>query len=99
MEPKNLIVEIYRYESGKMRAFCDLTLVTEIGEITLKGFRVLAGDSGGLWVAFPSSSYENAEGKTVRKPILEVSRALRKQIIDTIIEEYSKVSKDESKVF
>ena len=95
MELNNIVVEIHLYESGKLRAFCDVTISTNYGEVTIKGFRIVASDNDGYWIAYPTSSYKNSEGETVRKQIVETTKILKKRISDKIMEEYSKVSENE----
>jgi DNA-binding cell septation regulator SpoVG len=82
-----IAVDIKRLERGQLRAFCDVTLSFEHGELTLKGCRVIQKDGQEPWVAFPTNSYEK-DGKTINKPVLEFSQTLRRQIITAILFEY-----------
>jgi DNA-binding cell septation regulator SpoVG len=95
MNETKIIVEIkaYKGESDSLKAFADVTLCTEYGELTLKGFRVLHKSGKEPWVAFPDSSYEDKDGKKVHKRIVEASKALNKKICDLILEEYAKLSR------
>lgn len=82
-----ITVEIKRLERGQLRAFCDVTLFFEHGELTLKGCRVIQKDGQDPWIAFPTNSYEK-DGKTINKPVLEFSQTLRRLITAAILAEY-----------
>jgi DNA-binding cell septation regulator SpoVG len=91
MSESKLIVEVKKMERGNLKAFADVTLPTEFGEVTLRGFRVIQKDEQPTWVALPSSSYTK-DGKIVNSPLLEVSRNLKRQITDAVLAEYHKAS-------
>lgn len=78
-----------RHESGQLKAFADITLVTDLGEITLRGFRVLQQEGKAAWVAPPSINYQR-DGEWVNRKILETSRRLRIQMIDAVLGEFNK---------
>lgn len=86
MTETGIIVEMKMVDYGKLRAIADVTFPSSVGEITIRGFKVIQSD-GEPWVAFPSSSYVK-DGKRMNAPILEVSRGLRRQIIEAVMAEY-----------
>ena len=87
----SITVEIKKMERGQLKAFADVTLTTPIGEITLRGFRVVQKDTQPAWVALPASSYMK-DGKTVNSPLLEVTHNLKRQLTDAVLAEYHKAS-------
>ena len=89
MNEPTVTVEVKKMERGNLKAFADVTLETSLGEITLRGFRVIQKDEQPAWVALPSSSYQK-DGKTVNSQLLEVSRKLKRQITDAVLAEYHK---------
>jgi DNA-binding cell septation regulator SpoVG len=82
-----MTTEMKRIQRGQLRAFCDVTLSFEHGELTLKGCRVIQKDGQEPWIAFPTNSYEK-DGKTINKPVLEFSQTLRRMITTAILAEY-----------
>lgn len=87
MAESQLTVEVRPFERGQLKAFADVTIATAIGEITLRGFRVIQKDGEAPWVGFPATTYMK-DGKTVNKPVLEVPRALHRQITEQILAEF-----------
>ena len=92
MDIRDIVVEVKRlHNSGALKAFTDATLITSSrGEITLKGFRVIQKDANDPWIAPPSSSYTNKEGKQINVPFLVISKAFKKELDESILKEYSK---------
>jgi hypothetical protein len=41
MADEEIVVSLHLFESGQLKAFADVTLHTSLGEITIKGFRVV----------------------------------------------------------
>lgn len=72
--------------SGALKAFLDVTFDEHL---TIKGFRVVQKEGQEPWVAFPQITYEK-DGKTVRKDVLEVSRLMKKEITEKVLEEFAK---------
>jgi DNA-binding cell septation regulator SpoVG len=87
MPNDKIIVELRLHESGKLKAFADVTIPSTLGEITVRGFRVVQDGTAAPWVAFPTISYMKA-GAKVNKQIVEVSRGLKSQLADSILTEY-----------
>lgn len=87
MNEKEMIIEMRRYESGKLKAFVDLTLFTSYGELTLKGFRIIQDEQRGPWVAFPSHVYEK-DGNRVNKPLIEMSRSMRRTVTEAVLDQF-----------
>jgi len=86
-----MIVEVRTYESGTLKAFADVTIPTQLGEVTLKGFRIVQKDGAEAWVAFPTVSYEK-DGERVNKPVLEMPIGTRKLISDAILSEFKTIN-------
>lgn len=91
MDEPTLTVEVKKMDRGQLKAFADVTLTTPLGEITLRGFRVVQKDEQPAWVALPTSSYTK-DGKIVNSPLLEVTRNLKRQLTDAVLAEYHKAS-------
>ncbi len=87
MNEPQITVELRHFERGKLKAFADVTIPTALGEITLRGFRVIENDGHELWVALPAASYMK-NGQIVNKQVLEVTRGLKKQLTDLVLAEY-----------
>ena len=67
----------------------DVTLALEVGEVTLRGFRVIHKDQQNPWVAFPQESYmKGGEKKYV--PIIEASRRFKNLIERKVLDAYGK---------
>lgn len=87
MSTHPLMIEIKLIDKGYLKAFADVTLPANIGEITLRGFRVIQKDGQQPWVGFPTISYSK-NGKTVNNPVVEVSRSVHREIAEAILREY-----------
>jgi DNA-binding cell septation regulator SpoVG len=90
-ESAPITVEVKKMERGQLKAFADVTLSTSLGEITMRGFRVVQKDDQPAWVALPTSSYTK-DGKIVNTQLLEISRNLKRQLCDAVLAEYHKAS-------
>ena len=88
MIEQNVLVEMKLYESGSLKAFVDVTIPSELGELTLRGFRVVQQDTAPAWVAFPNSRYTNKDGKLITAQILETSKTVKRRLADLILDEY-----------
>lgn len=86
-----IIIELKVFERGSLKAFADVTIPTQLGELTVKGFRVVQKDGEGAWIGFPSTSYTK-DGKTVNNQILETSKALKRKLTDLILAEYKRAT-------
>jgi|GEM_PF-3011323 len=87
-EPTGISVEIRLINNAKgLKASANITLPAEIGEITLKGFRVIEKEPGKPWVGFPQESYQK-DGEWKHVPFLEVSPRAKRLIADSILEAY-----------
>jgi DNA-binding cell septation regulator SpoVG len=82
-------------DKGSLKAFADVT----IGEITIKGFRVVHKDlvNSGPWVGFPQIRFEK-DGKPTFRDVIEASRQVRREISEKILEEYYKNKSQMEKV-
>ena len=89
MQQPLIQVDLRRTGIGNIKAYADVTLATALGEITLKGFRVVQKDGKAPWVGFPNSTYTK-NGKIVTRPFLETREALQRQIADAVLTEYAR---------
>ncbi len=71
--------------AGALKAFADVTY----GDMTIKGCRVVQKDGQDPWVGFPQLTYQK-NGKTVYKDVIEVPRALKKKIVDLVLDKHKK---------
>lgn len=94
MNEQNVLLDMKLYESGSLKAFVNVTIPSELGELTLRGFRVIQKDENAPWVAFPSSRYTNKDGKEVNDPFLETSKIVKRKLEDLILEEYKDKSEN-----
>lgn len=83
----SISVDIKLVEKGDLRAFVDVSFKVSIWELTVQGFRILLGKDEKLWVAHPSQSFQR-EGRTEYKNILDMTRSMKKQIDNLILESY-----------
>lgn len=91
MNEQIIIVELKVFEKGSLKAFADVTITSLIGEITVKGFRVIQKDGEAPWIGFPSNSYIK-NGKTVNNQIIETSKSLKRKLTDLILAEYKRAT-------
>jgi DNA-binding cell septation regulator SpoVG len=91
VEANEISVDLKVYESGHLRAFADVTLRTSVGEITLKGYHVVANKTGdGSFVGPPSERYTNKTGEIKNKRIVEAGRAAERKIAEAVLDAYKK---------
>ena len=45
--------------AGNLKAYADVTFRSRVGEITIRRFKIIASDTGKLWVALPQYEYES----------------------------------------
>ncbi|MFQ5444724.1 MAG: septation protein SpoVG family protein [Nitrospinales bacterium] len=77
-------VKIYPFETGEpsshIKAYADVTLADSI---VLKGFRIIASKSGGLFIGFPSrKGKDNAFHDMIIPKTAEMKNHLRDQILE-----------------
>ena len=84
MEYENIKIDMRLVDLGKLRAFADVTLSTEVGEITLKGFRVVSGEEGRYWVGLPQNTFSK-NGKRVNRPVMEMAPRVKRHITDKVL--------------
>jgi len=79
-------VRVYPFDTaeagGKTLAMADVTIA---GSLTLKGFRIVAGKGGGLFVGFPSVKGRDGKWRDTVVPLDPETRTL---IRDRIVEAY-----------
>jgi DNA-binding cell septation regulator SpoVG len=87
-----LTVDVRVFERGTLKAFADVTFPSALGELTLRGFRVLQKEGEAPWVAFPSASYTK-DGKVINSQLMQVSGSLKKHLCDAVLAGYE-ISKE-----
>ena len=94
MNEQSIIVELklFEREGSNLKAFADVTIPSSLGEITIKGFRVIQKEGEAPWVGFPTSSYTKKDGKTVNNQIIETSKSLKRKLTDSILAEYKRAT-------
>jgi hypothetical protein len=89
MSDDRIVVQLTPTDSGQLRAFADVTLCLGIGELTIKGCRVLHPPGQAPWIGFPQISYER-EGQRKWKNVLDLSRGLKSKVTEAILMEFKK---------
>jgi DNA-binding cell septation regulator SpoVG len=90
MNEASILVEVKIIDRGNLKAFADITLKTDLGEVTLRSFRVVQMEGKEPWVGFPTISYVK-NGKTINNPVIEASRGINREIANAILEEYMRL--------
>jgi hypothetical protein len=91
MNEESITIDLRLFDRGNLKAFADITIPSMLGEITVRGFRVIQKDGKVPWVGFPAISYIK-NGKTVNNPILEVPKKLQLQIAKQVLAEFQRAS-------
>lgn len=87
MENGKLRVDLRPVQSGKLKAFADVTIPSVLGDLMILGFRVIHEDEKHPWVGFPSNSYPK-DGKIVNKRLLDISGRAKREIAKAVLLEY-----------
>lgn len=87
MSESCIAVVVRPIDRGKLKGFADVTLSSEIGEITIKDFKVFQNEGEEPHVAFPTTSYVK-NGTPTYKPLFEASPSLARQITQAILTQY-----------
>lgn len=90
MADEQLLVSIHRYESGQLKAFADITLLTPFGEITLRGFRIVQKPGQSPWVAYPATAYQK-DGKTHFKNLIDAPQGTQRRLAQAILAEFERL--------
>ena len=54
----DITATVYLFKDAvNLKAYADVTFRSRVGEITVRRFKVIAADSGNLWVALPQFEY------------------------------------------
>ncbi len=94
MNVEKILVEVRLYESGSLKAFANVTMPSEVGELTIKGFMVFQKDGKSPWVAFPNNKYTNKDGEEIKNQIIETSKAVKRKLEDLILAEYKRKTEE-----
>jgi DNA-binding cell septation regulator SpoVG len=87
MSESRIIVDLKACDYGSLKAFADVSIPSEFGEVAIRGFRVIQEGDKPPWVGFPSSSYMKT-GQVVRSPLLQLGPALRRQVVEAVLSAY-----------
>jgi DNA-binding cell septation regulator SpoVG len=92
MNKEKITVEVNVYENKSMKAWADVALVTDLGEVTIKGLKIIQKDTTKPpWVALPTLSYLK-DGQYKNKVVLELSSALMKAVAEAVLNEYRRIT-------
>ena len=86
-------VSIIILEKGHVKAIADVTVSTDIGEITLPGYKVLQKEGAEPWVAPPSKVIGN-NGKRSYQKVVDMAQVTHRVIADAVLSEYRRRLKD-----
>lgn len=89
MADEQLLITIHRYESGQLKAFVDITMLTPLGEITLRGFRIVQKLGQPPWIANPATSYQK-NGETKFKDLIDAPQGTQRRLAQAILAEYER---------
>ena len=92
MNEPEIAVELTRVERGQLKGLANVSIPSALGEITLRGFRVIEKDGQAPWVGFPTSGYVK-NGKPQNYPLLELPASLRRKVVDAVLAEYDRARK------
>jgi DNA-binding cell septation regulator SpoVG len=81
-------VNLRRLDSGSLKAAVEVTLETEVGPITLQGFKVIHEDGKGPWVSVPTREYVRDDSKHYQK-LVDLSKPAARAIFGAILEAYA----------
>jgi len=87
MSDTKIVVNLKTCDHGRLRAFADVSIPSEFGEVAIRGFRVIQGGNERPWVGFPSSSYLK-DGQVVRSPLLQLGPALHRRVAEAVLDAY-----------
>lgn len=88
MEQPAIQVDL-RHTDGKnaIKAYADVTIATALGEVTVKGFRVVEKEGKKRFVGLPEITYQK-NGKPERRPLLQMRDGIQQRLGEAILAEY-----------
>lgn len=87
MSKHNVSADVRLIKKGSLKAIADVIFLSDLGEVTVRGFRVIQKDGDRAWVGFPTTNYTK-NGEVVNKQILDVSKTMKHKLTDLILAEY-----------
>lgn len=76
-----------------VKAVGDVTITTDLGEITIVGVKVIQMDGKSPWVAYPQTEYERKDSKEkVRKNVVDLGHRLDKAIKDAVLNQFAELT-------
>ena len=77
-------------KEGPVKAYGDMTVLSDQGEFTISGFKVIQKNDDDLFVVMPDVSFKNEKGEWDNKPkIDETSRSFKNYAKESILSKYS----------
>jgi len=88
-----MLVEVRPIEGDRAaKAFAEVTLQTEHGELTLSRLRVIHQDGKEPWVAYPDIRYQdNSSGEYRNLKTIQPGARLRKAISEAVLAKYAEL--------
>jgi len=65
-------------DAENLKAFADVTIKSRVGEITIRRFKIIAYESGKLWVALPQFEYKTLFDRHYLDSVVMQKRTLRR---------------------
>ena len=87
-EQSTISVDIHPHEKGQLKAFVDVTIKADIGEMTIMGFRIIHKDGDSPWVAFPKMTYTTKHGEQKDRQFLSMAPRNLRKITEAILKEW-----------
>lgn len=76
-----------------VKAVGNVTITTDLGEITILGVKVIQMDGKLPWVAYPQTEYERKDSKEkVRKDVVELGHRLDKAVKDAVLNQFAELT-------
>ena len=84
-------IRVWKVNStGSLKAKADVAFVTDLGEFSVKGFRVVQAPAKGAFVAPPQEKYQDKSGKAAYKDILWLGQSLQQALYTRILDAYNR---------
>ena len=82
-------VTLKKLENSKqVKAIVSVTVMSEQGEFTINGFKVIHQDGKEPWVAMPENRWHDSKGEFRNYQIVEAGKRFHRFITDIILKEY-----------
>jgi len=78
----------YLHNAGNLRAFCDVRIRTADGDWVIRSCKIIQQPKQKAWLSFPTISWQDGDGKTYYKTMLEVPTDLKSKISEASLSTY-----------